>query len=121
MLPPTAASTGRVDVNGQIRRSCYVARPQPHAGRPATIVSPGLTGSVRSVEAEQESLYLRLRRLTLLVLLTPPVPDHAPRLVHRQHYGHEQHQQAAASEGCGKASKMAAQRNRWMIAARGAW
>ena len=48
------------------------------------------------VEAEQESLRLRLRHLTLLVLLTPPVPGHAPRLVHRQRRGHEQHQQAAS-------------------------
>ena len=28
------------------------------------------------------------------MLLTPPVRGHAPRLVHRQHRGHEQHHQA---------------------------
>ena len=38
---------------------------------------------VRSVEAEEESLHLRLRKRTLLVLLTLPVPGHALRLVHR--------------------------------------
>jgi hypothetical protein len=43
-----------------------------------------------------ESLHLRLRQRTLLVLLTRPVPRHAPRLVHRQRHGHEQHQQAAS-------------------------
>lgn len=46
-------------------------------------------------EAEQESLHLRLRPRKLLVLLTPPVPGHAPRLVYRQYRVHEQHQQAA--------------------------
>jgi len=35
----------------------------------ATMVSPGLTGSVRSVEAEQEPLHLRHERRTLLVRL----------------------------------------------------
>ncbi|MQA16240.1 MAG: hypothetical protein GEV09_19455 [Pseudonocardiaceae bacterium] len=65
----------------------------------ATMVSPGLTGSACSVEAEQESLHLRhehrtlLVLLTLLILLAPPVPSHAERLVHRQDRGHEQHQQ----------------------------
>ena len=39
--------------------------------------------------------HVSLRHLALLVLLTPPVPGHAPRLVHRQRRGHEQHQQAA--------------------------
>jgi hypothetical protein len=41
------------------------------------------------------TMHLRLRHRTLLVLLTPPVRGHAPRLVHRQRRGHEQHQQAA--------------------------
>ena len=48
------------------------------------MVSPGLTGSVRSVGDGLESLHLRLRHLTPLALLTPPVRGHAPRLVHRQ-------------------------------------
>ena len=50
---------------------------------------------VRSVETEQESLHLRLRHLTLLVLLTPPVRGHALRLVHRQHCEHDQHYQSS--------------------------
>jgi len=37
-----------------------------------------LTGSVRSVEAEQESLHLRNQHRPLLVLLSLPVPGHAP-------------------------------------------
>ena len=48
------------------------------------MVLPGLTGSVRSVGDGLESLHLRLRHLTPLVLLTPPVRGHAPRLAHRQ-------------------------------------
>jgi hypothetical protein len=51
---------------------------------------------LRSVEAEQESLHLRLRQRTLLMLLAPPVPGHALWLVHGQSRGHEQHQQAAS-------------------------
>jgi hypothetical protein len=41
------------------------------------------------------------RRRTLLVLLPPPVPGHAPRLVHRQRRGHEQEQQGTTGVGHG--------------------
>ena len=63
-------------------------RPGCSSGRSASL--PPL--NVAPVEAEQESLHLRLRHRTLLVLLTPPVPGHAPRLVHRQRRGDEQQQ-----------------------------
>src|SRR5262249_36165885 len=45
-------------------------------------------------EPMSTSLYLRLRHHTLLVLLTPPIPRHTPRLVHVQHLNHQQYQQA---------------------------
>lgn len=47
----------------------------------------------------RKSLDLRLRRRTLLALPTPPVPGHAPRLIHRQRREHEQHQQGGAGGG----------------------
>src|SRR6266508_722923 len=54
-----------------------------------------------SVEAERDSLYLRLRArsllalvLPLLLLLPPPVPGQALRLVHIEHRDHEQRHQA---------------------------
>jgi hypothetical protein len=40
-----------------------------------------------------------LRPRTLLVLLTPPLRRHAPRLVHIQHLDYEQHQQGGAGLG----------------------
>jgi hypothetical protein len=42
-----------------------------------------------------EAVHLRLRHLLLLVVLTPPVGGHAPRLVHIERRDHEQHQQAS--------------------------
>src|SRR5215207_2395952 len=54
-----------------------------------------LRDEVVELEAEQQSLQLRLRHRTPLVLLTPPVPGHAPRLVHVQHHDHEQNHRAA--------------------------
>lgn len=50
----------------------------------------------RPVEVWQESLPLRLRHRTLLVLLAPPVRGQAPRLVHIQCRDDEQHQQSEA-------------------------
>ena len=58
---------------------------------------PGLTGSVRSVEADQESLHRRNEHRPLLMLFSLPVPGHTLRLVHRQHGGHEQHRQGGTS------------------------
>ena len=40
-------------------------------------------------KAAQLILHLRLRHFTLLLLLTPPVPGNAPRLVHIEHQDHE--------------------------------
>jgi len=58
---------------------------------------------VALVEAVQESLHLPLRHCTLLVLLTPPVPGHAFRLVDRKHGCYEQYQEGGTGveqRGC---------------------
>src|SRR2546427_4263902 len=61
-------------------------------------------GTSADLRHEYRTLLVQLTTLLLLfatlgVLLPAPVPGHAPRLVHRQHHGYEQHQQAATGVG----------------------
>src|SRR5919106_5137715 len=103
MIAATRAVSQRIFVSAllatkeqRLRRRQPVSSTVLNRHHPTRVHAPSAQlDRVRSVEAEQESLHLRLRQRTLLVLLTPPVPGHAPRLVYRQRRRREQHQQAA--------------------------